>query len=163
MSSFWCTSSSITPGSSETINASRSLSKLKRVFVSFTKATGDSESDTFRKPTGAFEFQMRIGSKLIPEERIRDSATFWYQLQKSLGANRDAARNINILKSGYEGTTFLIGLSTEKLEGTSWAGLSMKNEMCSLTHKNAGEVGTEFVCLEFEQALVLGEVTEVLD
>ncbi len=67
------------------------------------------------------------------------------------------------MKSGYEGATFLIGLSTEKLEGNSWAGLSMKNEMCTLTHKNAGGVGFEFVCLEYEQALVLGDVTEVLD
>ncbi len=39
----------------------------------------------------------------------------------------------------------------------------MKNEMCSLTHKNAGGVGFEYVNLESEQALVLGEVTEVLD
>ena len=39
----------------------------------------------------------------------------------------------------------------------------MKNEMCRLTHKNAGGVAFEYVILEYEQALVLGEVTEVLD
>ena len=162
MSSFFCTSTAITAGGSETINISRSLSKLKRVFVSFA-AANDSESDVFRHPTGAFEFQLRIGSKLIPETRLADNASFWYQLQKSLGAHRDAARSINITKAGYQGTTFLIGLSTEKLEGNSWAGLSMKNEMCSLTHKNAGGVAFEYVILEYEQALVLGTVTEVLD
>ena len=47
--------------------------------------------------------------------------------------------------------------------GAKLAGLSMKNEMCTLTHKAAGGVGFEFVVLEYEQALVLGEVTEVLD
>ena len=79
------------------------------------------------------------------------------------GAHKDAVRSINIVKSGYAGTTFLIGRSTEKLEGDNWAGLSMKNEMCALTHKNAGGVGFEYVVLEYGQALVLGEVTEVLD
>ena len=53
-------------------------------------------------------------------------------------------------------------MSTERLEGNAWAGMSMKNEMCSLTHKNAGGVGYQWAVLGHDIALSLGEVNEIL-
>ena len=89
--------------------------RLKRVFVSYTN-TSDSTVDAFRHPTGAFSFQMRISSKMIPENAIEDDTTAFYQLHKALGSHKDATRSINIDKAGYSGTKYLLCLSTEKAQ-----------------------------------------------
>ena len=161
MSSFFSTMSSITADS--TINISRSLSKLKRVFVSFIAATGDSHVDDFKHPTGDFSFQLRIGSRLIPETAIEDDATAYYQLHKALGGHKDAVRSINIDKAGYGSHKYLLCLSTEKLEGEPWSGISLKNgDLTTLQFRNAGGVGFSFAVLEHELVLSLGEVNEIL-
>lgn len=162
MTTFFATNTAITAGGSESINISRSLSKLKRIWVTF-RATADSVCDTMKKPTGPFEFGVRIGGLLVPQEKLKDTSMFWYQLTKSMGAHMSPNTTLNITKSGYESNTFVICLSTEKMEGLPWAGLSLKNEAVTLTHKNAGGCNFEHVVLEYEQVLSLGEVNETLD
>ena len=160
LSTFFSTMSSITADS--TVNISRNVSKLKRVFVSYTN-TSDSTVDAFRHPTGAFSFQMRISSKMIPENAIEDDTTAFYQLHKALGSHKDATRSINIDKAGYSGTKYLLCLSTEKLEGEPWSGISLANgDLVNLQIKNAGGVNFQYAVLEHEIVLSLGEVNEIL-
>ena len=105
---------------------------------------------------------MRIGSRLIPESAIEDDTTAYYQLHKALGAHKDATRSINISKADYESTKYLLCLSTEKLEGEPWSGISLKNgDLTTLQVKNAGGVGYQFAVLEHELVLSLGEVNEI--
>jgi len=161
LSSFFYTMTSITPDS--TVNISRNPSKLKRVFVSYTAAANDSAVDVFRHPTGAFSFQMRISSKMVPENAIEDDTTAFYHLHKALGSHKDATRSINIDKAGYAGTKYLLCLSTEKLEGEPWSGTSLSSgDLVNLQIKNAGGVGLQYAVLEHELALSLGEVNEIL-
>ena len=156
-----CTMTSVT--SDSTVNISRSLSKLQRVFISYIAASGDSEVDVFRHPTGSFEIQMRVGSRMVPENAIKDDPTAWYQLTKALGLHADSARDVNITKAQFGGTRYVVCLSTEKLLGASWSGTSLKNgDIVNLQHKSAGGVGFQHALLEFQQVLSLGEVPEVL-
>ena len=161
MNSFFSIMTSVSSDSSAII--SRSLSKLVRVFISYVAASGDSEVDIFRHPTGSFEFQMRVGSRMVPENALKDDPQAWYQLTKGLGLHADSSRDINITKAQYAGTRYVICLSTEKLLGASWSGTSLKNgDIVNLQHKNAGGVGFQYALLEFQQVLSLGEVPEVL-
>ena len=161
MNSFFSTMTSVS--SDSTVNISRSLSKLCRVFISYVAASGDSEVDIFRHPTGSFEIQMRVGSRMVPENAIKDDPQAWYNLTKALGIHADSSRDINITKSQFAGTRYVVCLSTEKLLGAPFAGTSIKNgDIVNLQHKNAGGVGFQYALLEFQQILSLGEVPEVL-
>ena len=111
LNSFFSTMTSVT--SDSTVNISRSLSKLQRVFISYVTASGDSEVDIFRHPTGSFEIQMRVGSRMVPENAIKDDPTAWYQLTKALGLHADSSRDVNITKSQFAGTRYVVCLSTE--------------------------------------------------
>ena len=161
MCSFFSTMTSI--GSDSTVSISRSLSKLCKVFVSYVAGSGDSEVDIFRHPTGSFEIQMRVGSRMVPENALKDDPSTWCQLTKALGLHADSARDINITKAQYAGTRYVVCLSTEKLLGAPFAGTSIKNgDIVNLQHKNAGGVGFQHALLELQQILSLGEVPEVL-
>ena len=94
LNSFFSTMTSVT--SDSTVNISRSLSKLCRVFISYVAASGDSEVDIFRHPTGSFEIQMRVGSRMVPENAIKDDPQAWYNLTKALGIHADSSRDINL-------------------------------------------------------------------
>ena len=81
------------------VNILRCLSKLCRVFISYIASSGDSEVGIFRHPTGSFEIQMRVGSRMVPENAIKDDPTSWYQLTKALSIQADSSRDINITKA----------------------------------------------------------------
>ncbi len=88
---------------------------------------------------------------------------FWYQLTKAMGVHMSPNTTLNITKAGYESTESAICLSTEKMEGLPWSGLTLKNEAVTLTHKHAGGCNFAHIVLEYEQILSLGEVNETLD
>ena len=162
MYSFFSTMTSI--GADSTVNISRSLSKLCKVFVSYVASSGDSEVDIFRHPAAGYEIQLRIGSRMVPENALKDDPTMFYQLMKALNLHADSSRDINISKAQYADNRHVICLSTEKLLGASWSGTSLKNgDIVNIQHKNAGSaVGFQYALLEFQQVLSLGEVPEVL-
>ena len=118
LSSFFSTMSSIT--SASTVNISRSLSKLKRVFVSYLDTSSDKEPDIFRHPTDAdYSLQLRIGSRLVPEVPMKDDTTRFNQLFKSIGSFKDSAKHVNITKAQYAGDgtfghSFLLAIKVHK-------------------------------------------------
>ena len=116
MTTFFATNTAITAGGSESINISRSLSKLKRIWVTF-RASADVVSDVMKKPTGALEFGVRIGGLLVPQEKLKDTSMFWYQLTKAMGTHMSPNTTLNITKNGYASDELVICLSTEKMEG----------------------------------------------
>jgi hypothetical protein len=152
---------SVTPES--TVNISRALSKLCRIFITYV-ATGDAEPNVFKHPTGGnFSIQCRIGSRMIPENPISDDGTAFYQLSKALGAYGDSNRSVNITKANYASHEYVVCLSTEKLLGEDWAGLSIKGgDVINIQHRGAAGVNFQHVMLEYQQVLSLGEIPEVL-
>ena len=105
---------------------------------------------------------------MVPEVPMKDDTTRFYQLFKSLGSFKDSAKSINITKAQYAGNDtlghrFLQCLSTEKMEGENWSGLSLKNgDLVVLENKSAAGVNFQHTILEYELVLSIGEISEVL-
>ena len=139
------------------------------MFVSYLNTASDKEPDIFRHPTDAdYCFQLRIGSRLVPEVPMKDDTTRFYQLFKSIGSFKGSAKHVNIAKAQYEGDDtlghrFPPCLSTEKMEGENWSGLSLKNgDLVVLEKKGAAGVNFQHTILEYELLLSIGEINEVL-
>ena len=115
------------------INVSRSLSKMKSVFVSLDKSfTGDRRKfykfrNNFWSPiagvgqTGYLthteeritRFQLQIGSKLFPEYPIKTHAEAFYSLRKALGIQATNLHSIDMDGTEYRSNKFIIGIDTE--------------------------------------------------
>ena len=131
-------------------NITRSLTRLKSVFVNF---DGDGIGETgggaipltgaeFRKafndfyhPSGDFlqqlpdkeiEFQIQIGSKLYPEYPIRSVQEAFTQLVKCLGINNSAFHGIDMIAQEYRSHKFIIGIDTEKILEAGFTGINTK-------------------------------------
>ena len=146
----------ITDQTDFSINISRSLTRLKSVFVSlwknyataprssivaskiwndfFSPGAWDSEGAeagsgdyvTAFDPDLEFEFQMQIGSKLYPEYPIRSHAEAYYQLRKTLGHQSSTVHNFAITAGEYKATKFVIGIDTEKVLEAGFTGLNTR-------------------------------------
>ena len=83
------------------------------------------------------EFQMQIGSKLMPEYPIRSLAEAFYQLRKSLGINSTNAQ-MNMVQRYYRDHKFVISLDCEKLNGASFTGMNTRaGDLMTLRMKGA--------------------------
>ena len=69
---------------------------------------------------GQHQFQLQIGSKLIPGYPIKDSTEFFYHLRKTVG------NPINIFSRWYRSTKYGIGLDMEKISGAGFSGMNTK-------------------------------------
>ena len=130
----------------------RALTRLKSVFVTLFKDDATSANmpaglrkvcNDFYHPAGAgmedlekgqHQFQLQIGSKLIPEYPIKDSTEFFYHLRKTVGTP------INIYSRWYHSTKYIIGLDMEKISGAGFSGMSTKaGDLISVNFKNCHE------------------------
>jgi hypothetical protein len=138
------------------VNVSRSLTRLKSVFVSLSKTLpevavgtfartrgtqpGSKDWNTFYSPmfnefdadakinstNGEFEMQLQIGSSLYPEYRIRSHAEAYYNLKKTLGIRSNVVHNFNIDGIEYRRDKFIIGIDTERVLEAGFSGLSTR-------------------------------------
>ena len=72
------------------------------------------------------EFQIQIGSKLIPEYPMRSVAECFYQLRKTLGIHTSSFYNVDIKNWEYTSCKFKIGIDTEKVLAAGFTGLNTK-------------------------------------
>ena len=145
-------------------NITRSLTRLKSVFVTFDgEGTGETGPDVlpltgseFRKtfidfyhPSGDYlvqrqdkemEFQIQIGSKLYPEYPIRSVQEAFSQLAKCLGMNNSAFHGVDIISQAYRSHKFIIGIDTEKILEAGFTGINTKagDLMCIKVKQNSG-------------------------
>jgi hypothetical protein len=170
------------------INVSRSLSKMKSVFVSLDKAfTGDRLKfynkfwNNFWSPnagvgsTGVLthteerinHFQLQIGSKLFPEYPIKSAAESFYSLRKALGIHANNLHSIDIDGNEYRNNKYIVGIDTEKLLGLSFTGINTRNNLMTVNLKTqTGEFKADrmHIVLLAEQILELGDTgTMVFD
>ena len=146
----------ITGNSNLNVNVSRSITRLKSVFVSLSKTLPDAAVGTFRRsrvthpatkewnsfyspmfnefdaglketnPEGEFEMQLQIGSSLYPEYRIRSHAEAYYNLKKTLGIRSNVVHNFDIDGIEYRRDKFIIGIDTERVLEAGFSGLSTR-------------------------------------
>ena len=145
-------------------NITRSLTRLKSVFVNFDgQGIGEGTTGTlplsgaevrkdfndFYHPSGDWsvqyqdkeiEFQIQIGSKLYPEYPIRSVQEAFTQLAKCLGINNSAFHGVDILPLEYESHKFIVGIDTEKILEAGFTGINTKagDLMVIKVKQNAG-------------------------
>ena len=138
------------------INVSRSLSKMKSVFISLDKAFSDNRSNhaykfwnNFWSPnTGVTTtpifpdrlerfslLQLVIGSKLFPEYPMKSHAECYYSLRKALGIQANNLHSIDINGLEYRNNKFIVGIDTEKLLGLSFTGMNTRNNLMTVRLK----------------------------
>jgi hypothetical protein len=168
------------------INVSRSLSKMKSIFVSLDrKNTGETYEysykrwNTFWSPHAGSvmsrealhdssheiqRFQVQIGSKLFPEYPIKSHAECFYSLRKALGVQANNLHSIDINGNEYRNNKFIVGIDTEKLLGLSFTGTNTRNSLMTVHLKTVSEVSNDFkadrmhITLLSEQILEVGDV-----
>ena len=132
-------------------NITRSLTRLKSVFVSFDGQGIDEAGapgilgfygaelrkdwNDFYHPSGNYayqtqdkemEFQIQIGSKMYPEYPIRSIQEAFSQLVKCLGINNSAFHGVDIIPLEYRSHKFIIGIDTEKILEAGFTGINTK-------------------------------------
>ena len=165
------------------INVSRSLSKMKSVFVTLDKSFGAGTTrltffnkfwNNFWSPnagtagtstlTHAGEkfshFQLQIGSKLFPEYPIKTHAEAFYSLRKALGIQANNLHSIDIDGNEYRNNKFIVGIDTEKLLGLSFTGMNTRNNLMTVhlkTQIGVNQADRMHIILLAEQILELGD------
>ena len=115
-------------------NINRALTRLKPVFITLqgVRSAWDKQcNDLFHpialKTNDAYavsdehQYQVQIGSKLIPEYPIKSLAESLSQLRKTVGGNSQ------MLERWYRTRKYIIGLDLEKVSGAGFTGMSTKS------------------------------------
>ena len=128
-------------GPISSVNISRSVSRLKSIFVTYDgEHTGDAlgyfkEVNDMFHPTKGYrydankelEYQIQIGSKLFPVYPVRSLAEAFSQLKKTLGIHQTNFHSIDISMKKYMHNHFIIACDTEKQLSAGFTGLNTKN------------------------------------
>ena len=129
------------------LSITRSVTRLKSVFINFDKPHGTANSNdaersvvnNFASPmsnlsyvTADYDFdkelqwQLQIGSKLFPEYPCKSNAETFYQLKKALGIHGSAFHSIAIRPFEFVNDKFMIGVDTEKILEAGFTGLNTR-------------------------------------
>ena len=133
-------------GGQITVNISRAVSKLKTIFFSFYGGDPTNEdlknlpafackkkSNFYHPMLGNYDFkkeleyQIQIGSKMIPEYPVRSLVQSIYELKKSLGIHGSAWHSLSISQQQYMRDHFVIACDCERVLGASFSGISSKS------------------------------------
>jgi hypothetical protein len=167
------------------INVSRSLSKMKSIFMTLDKditagsgrflhynkqfnnfwsplaGTSVTDTTTHNADLEIKHLQLQIGSKLFPEYPIKSHAEAFYSLRKALGVQSNALHSIDIDGTSYRNNKFIVGFDTEKLLGLSFTGMNTRNNLMTVHLKTPGgeyQASRMHICLLAEQILEIGDV-----
>ena len=129
------------------LNITRSLSRLKSVFVTLQRQIpfkskefiGRKKWNDFYSPMwnyggnfnghnseGEFEFQLQLGSKLYPEYPIRSHGEAYYQLRKTIGAQSNKHHSFEIGSHEYRHHKFILGTDTERVLEAGFTGMNTR-------------------------------------
>jgi len=163
------------------INVSRSLSKMKSMFLSLDKDFAGSRATFYNKRFNNFwsplvgnaltdnlthssdneikHLQIQIGSKLLPEYPIKSHSEAFYSLRKALGIHANNLHSIDIDGNSYRNNKFIVGFDTEKLLGLSFTGMNTRNSLMT-AHLKTGtgdqQANRMHIVLLSEQILEVG-------
>ena len=163
------------------INVSRSLSKMKSIFLSLDKDFAGARKTYYNKKFNNFwsplvgngltgvlthnsqneikHLQVQIGSKLFPEYPIKSHSEAFYSLRKALGIHANNLHSIDIDGNSYRNNKFIVGFDTEQLLGLSFTGMNTRNSLMTAHLKTGtGEYQADrmHIVLLAEQILEVG-------
>jgi hypothetical protein len=141
------------------INVSRSLSKLKSVFLTLERDFAGARNTYHNKQWNNFyspmcinsastttthiqgneieSLQLQVGAFLMPQYPIRSHAECFYSLRKSLGIQSNSLHSVDIDGNDYRNNKFIVGIDCEKLLGLSFTGMNTKNSLMTVKLKTA--------------------------
>ena len=93
-----------------------------------TSAVFGEEQGCKRQFDTEIEVQIQLGSKLIPEYPMRDSATCYYHLRKAVGSEKpNSSYSLNISERDYRSHKFIVAFDLKRESGIYGAGVSTKS------------------------------------
>ena len=141
------------------INVSRSLTKLRSVFISLQRDIEAQSArnnginklwnnfyspmaqDTITRSTTHVEegeiesLQLQVGASMTSQYPIRIHAECYYNLRKSLANQGNTMHIIDIQGNEYRNNKFIIGLDCENLLGLAFTGMNTKNSSMTVDLK----------------------------
>jgi hypothetical protein len=163
------------------INISRSLTRLRSVFLSLERDLTGERARWYTKNWNSFyspmaedshttmtrhveaneigSVQLQVGAFLIPQYPIRSHAECFYSLRKSLGIQANNLFNLDIDGNEYRNNKFIVGLDCEKLLGLAFTGMNIKNSLMTIRMKTAAanKANRFHVVLTSEQILEISD------
>ena len=156
------------------INVSRAVTRLARVFIGLGGPNGDSRSKQWNNffhpmagsydPAHELEYQVQIGSKLFPEYPVQASSEAFAQLKKAvMDAKHPHSHSLSIKAPQYTKDKFVICAQTSKLAHAGFTGMNTRSgDLMTIKAKlvggssstQAANLPTEmFIVLESDQIL----------
>ena len=157
------------------IALTRALTRIRALYLTTMRAAaGDKEAYDLRYPSidaaNVFEFQLQLGAKLYPEQKITTVPEYWWKYVESIGTHASVLSTSAISQTGYTSDSFIVGINMQKLmaeEGmTNYSGTSSKaGQLLSIrTDKSATAIDRCFVTLTFDGIVSISEAgVEVFD
>ena len=139
--STFISSMQVIAGAVSSVNISRSVSRLKSIFVTYDGYHAADSFGFFKEVNDMYhpmkgyrydakkelEYQIQIGSKLFPVYPVRSLAEAFSQLKKTLGIQQTNFHSIDINMKQYMHNHFIIACDTEKQLSAGFTGLNTKN------------------------------------
>jgi hypothetical protein len=134
----YTTSQQVCSGDATNVNISRSLTRLKSIFVTLFKEPANrnlrNEVNLFyHRMAGTYnkaqeiQFELQLGSKKWPEYPMLSQAEGFYQLRKTMGILGSAYHSLDFTGREYVDDKFIIGFDLEKMLGASFTGYNSKS------------------------------------
>ena len=86
------------------------------------------------------EWQVQVGSNLLPEYWRRSLCQSYYELKKALGIASSAYHSISITLAQYQNDHFIVGVDTERIVEAGFTGLNRRNGLMTTRCKNASSI-----------------------
>ena len=77
-------------------------------------------------PEKELQFQLQLGSKLIPEYPCQSLGECFYHLKKSLNLPEHHQHSVGMQLKHYRQDKFIVGFSFEKIPDAEWSGINTK-------------------------------------
>ena len=134
----YTTSQQVCSGDKTNVNISRSLTRLKSIFVTLYKAPANYETRNevnlfWHRMAGNYlksdeiKFELQLGSKKWPEYPLQSQSEAFYQLRKTMGILGSAYHSLDFDTTEYINDKFIIGFDLEKMLGASFTGYNSKS------------------------------------
>jgi hypothetical protein len=139
--STFISSMQVISGAVSSVNISRSVSRLKSIFVTYDRQHDSDQYGFYKEVNDMYhpmrgyrydakkelEYQIQIGSKLFPVYPVRSLAEAFSQLKKTLGIHQTNFHSIDINMTRYMHNRFIVACDTEKQLSAGFTGLNTKN------------------------------------
>ena len=168
-------------GNNVAVQVIRAVSRLQTCFLTFynNNLTGPFAKPSINfyhpmsaTPSGAYnsnyelEFQLQIGSKLIPEYPVASITECFYHLKKTLNLPEHHQHSVGIKYKNYYKDKFIFAVSFQKVPESEWTGINTKAGQILLVKIKAQNGGTitgnianiMYVVLEAQQILEIRDI-----